>query len=916
VIPLRVVLKDFLSHHCENGEPVTFDFDGAVLWSISGDNGAGKSAIFDAMTWTLYGRHRGGSQNADRLICHGASSCWAAFEFEQNSRRYRVQRSLRRGRSVERVAEAWDDAEQAWREVPDSKRKEVYDDWVKRTIGLDYLAFLHSVLLIQGGSEELIRTGPDKRFKVLSQLLDLSAYEALERAADTHHQAAKRKLDIAQARLDAVPPVSKEERTAADAEAQRLTDKATERSAAAHAQVVLVEGAKLYEQLSRDVETTNGKIVAEERLVSEAERIRADFTEHQDISAARDKVDVALKAVETAGIADKKAFEAQKRLADIDLDAAQKAADGARQAAQTAELGAQATRARATALAHALPGVQSVVDRRRVLAAAERHLGDTGPSEPIAGALRNLSDTQQMLVASATTANETFESAREAASQAEAELSAAQRELERRLESQDETECSRCGQRVTAEHREMELARARRVVAERTTTRDKAAAALATARTAHNTAQQAVTGGEAAIREVEAKLKTSRNAEATAADTRERVNAALQAPRFAQWDDARRGAFAKDASDGLQAAFEALEAESTSLTAQAETEEAAARELRTTADKAQSSVQRVELLKQELEATIVGAMQEAETHRERAAIFTREIRAEWAERARRCDRGLLSELDERLAELAEAPERRAQLGEAEQRLVALRATAAQLAAQVGKLPKAHQVRVPDAEARLEVLRTDEAATHAALEEARNAVRALGERDRQRKELTAGRNEATKTERVTKRLGRLLGREGLQAHLLLHATYALERLANETLDKLSGGLLAVDIRRVPTRGQDELAITARDLSAGGEPTAVEFLSGSEKFRVCVALAAAIGKYVGGLGSVNALMIDEGFGSLDEAGGDRMIQELRTLATHLRRVIVVSHQQAFMDRTMFPHGYVLTRHDGATEITKFV
>lgn len=916
MIPLRVVLKDFLSHHCSNGEPVSFDFDGAVLWSISGDNGAGKSAIFDAMTWTLYGRHRGGTQNADRLICHGASSCWAAFEFEQNSQRYRVQRSLRRGRSVERVAEVWDDAEQAWREVPDSKRKEVFDVWVKRTIGLDYLAFLHSVLLVQGGSEELIRTGPDKRFRVLSQLLDLSAYEALDRAADKRHQAAKRALDIGQAKLDAVAQVSKEECTAADAEVQRLTGVAEKRTGAARAQVILVEGAKLYERLSRNLETTNGEIAAEERLVSEAESIRADFAEHQDISTARDKVESALKAVSAARTAEAKAARAQERVTGIDVDKAQKAAGDARQAAEKAENDAKATRARATALAHALPGAQSVVDRRQTLAAAEHKLADTGPSEPIAGALRNLHDTQEALVADAATANETFESAREATSQAEAELSTGQGELERRLESQDETECSRCGQRVTAEHREMELARAHRLVAERTTTRDKAAAALAKVRTAHKAAQQAVTDRETAIRDAATKLEISQAAETGVADARESVNAALQAPRFAQWDDARRGAFAEDAPEGLQAAFELLEGESTSLTAQAGAEETGARELRTATDEAQNAAQQAELLKRDFEGKIVEAMQEAEAQHERAAIFTQEIRAAWATRARNGEDALLEEFDERLAELTEAPARQALLGAAEQHLVALRATVEQLATQVAELPETHRVAAADAETRLEALRIDETATETALDDARNAVRDLEQRVRQREELTVERDEATKAERVTKRLGRLLGREGLQAHLLLHATYALERLANETLDKLSGGLLAVDIRRVPTRGQDELAITARDLSAGGEPTAVEFLSGSEKFRVCVALAAAIGKYVGGLGSVNALIIDEGFGSLDETGGDRMIQELRNLATHLRRVIVVSHQPAFMDRTMFPHGYVLTRHDGATEITKFV
>ena len=78
MIPIAVELTDFLSHRSANGEPVTFDFEGAVLWSVSGDNGAGKSAIFDAILWTLYGQHRGGSQDSKRLISHGAEQAGVA----------------------------------------------------------------------------------------------------------------------------------------------------------------------------------------------------------------------------------------------------------------------------------------------------------------------------------------------------------------------------------------------------------------------------------------------------------------------------------------------------------------------------------------------------------------------------------------------------------------------------------------------------------------------------------------------------------------------------------------------------------------------------------------------------------------------------------------------------------------------
>ena len=79
-----------------------------------------------------------------------------------------------------------------------------------------------------------------------------------------------------------------------------------------------------------------------------------------------------------------------------------------------------------------------------------------------------------------------------------------------------------------------------------------------------------------------------------------------------------------------------------------------------------------------------------------------------------------------------------------------------------------------------------------------------------------------------------------------------------------------------RGRDEVVISARDYNAGGERTDASFLSGSEKFRVCVAMAAATGTYPSGRAKIESLIIDEGFGGLDETGRDEMIDELQRLA----------------------------------------
>ena len=56
-------------------------------------------------------------------------------------------------------------------------------------------------------------------------------------------------------------------------------------------------------------------------------------------------------------------------------------------------------------------------------------------------------------------------------------------------------------------------------------------------------------------------------------------------------------------------------------------------------------------------------------------------------------------------------------------------------------------------------------------------------------------------------------------------------------------------------------------------------------------------------MRSIVIDEGFGSLDQAGQRQMVEELRQLATHMDKVIVVSHLDAFTNRDNFPDQIVV-------------
>ena len=55
MIPRKLVLRNFM---CYRDELPALDFDGIQIACLSGENGAGKSALLDAMTWALWGQAR------------------------------------------------------------------------------------------------------------------------------------------------------------------------------------------------------------------------------------------------------------------------------------------------------------------------------------------------------------------------------------------------------------------------------------------------------------------------------------------------------------------------------------------------------------------------------------------------------------------------------------------------------------------------------------------------------------------------------------------------------------------------------------------------------------------------------------------------------------------------------------------
>jgi exonuclease SbcC len=176
MIPIRLELMNFMSY----GERVTpLDFRGMRLACLSGDNGNGKSAILDAITWVLWGEARASS---DELIRLGSDEMRVTFDFELEGDVYRVLR----GRSRRNSGNFWEvyrtDPSGEYRSISGQGMRET-EKVIERLLRMDYKTFINSAYIQQGRADEFTKQTVSDRKKILADILDLGRYDTLEAKA-------------------------------------------------------------------------------------------------------------------------------------------------------------------------------------------------------------------------------------------------------------------------------------------------------------------------------------------------------------------------------------------------------------------------------------------------------------------------------------------------------------------------------------------------------------------------------------------------------------------------------------------------------------------------------------------------------------------------------------------------------------
>lgn len=183
MVPGRLTLRNFLCYRDPPEVGPTIDFTGIQVACLTGENGNGKSALLDAMTWALWGQAR--ARTDDELIHLGRTEMEVEFEFWAGEQRYRVIRKRRKGTQRTAGSTALEfhlDTPDGWRPLTANHVRDT-ERAVRDVLKLDYETFVNSAFLMQGRADAFTIKTPSERKRILAEILGLSQYDELEQQA-------------------------------------------------------------------------------------------------------------------------------------------------------------------------------------------------------------------------------------------------------------------------------------------------------------------------------------------------------------------------------------------------------------------------------------------------------------------------------------------------------------------------------------------------------------------------------------------------------------------------------------------------------------------------------------------------------------------------------------------------------------
>ncbi|HZJ21800.1 MAG TPA: SMC family ATPase [Anaerolineales bacterium] len=205
MIPINLRISGFLSYL----DPVELDFSVIEVACISGHNGAGKSSLLDAITWSLFGEARGKSNDVINLHPE-VKAAEVIFIFKHEENTYRVQRTLPRNKST--LLEFQVRTGDTWRVLTEKTTRDTQAR-IEQILRLDYDTFVNASFFLQGKADQFTQQNAGKRKDVLSNILGLEVWEQYKNRTAERRKLIERDVDEIEGRVREIDAELGEEET-------------------------------------------------------------------------------------------------------------------------------------------------------------------------------------------------------------------------------------------------------------------------------------------------------------------------------------------------------------------------------------------------------------------------------------------------------------------------------------------------------------------------------------------------------------------------------------------------------------------------------------------------------------------------------------------------------------------------------
>ena len=831
MIPISLSMEGFLSYK----EPVEINFTSFDLACITGENGAGKSSILDGITWALFGRARKHDESVINLDSQRAEVS-LVFEYEGNQ--YRVRRVNPRGETKELDlfirSDKDDSGAPVWNPLTERTMRET-DQKIVDILRLDYESFVNASFFLQGEADQFTQHTPAARKKILSQILGLEIWETFRKRALDHRRKADSELNRLDGRLAEIEAELAEE----DQRQQRLKDLETQ---LAEAQSKRQEAEKALEELQAALSTLEeqGKLVAS--MASHLEENQAQLARDEDKLTQRVEEQAEYQGILHQADTIQIAFQ--------DWQAAQDS---------LAKWEATAEKFRESEIKRQEPLMRIAAEKARLLQEETSLLSLQGELERNLKRIPELKTEKNKLLEQVEAAQkeiqerdrkvEELDLARQRQAEAKAEnprLFQEMQDLKKRILDLQEAEgalCPLCGQELSEEDRSLLIEDLQIQGKELGDRYRENQATLKEADQVVKDLQLEITQLSLA----ESKLR-SLQAEGDRIDNQ---LAAINQEK-SEWDKKQQGVLEK-----VQAS---LKKESYAQDAKSE----------------------LEKINTELKAIGYDA---AEHDRVRdlanqgAAIQDKKAELDKAEAALKPLDREISELREQLQKDRKSLQKEEkEYSQAKQRLENAQENA----------PETHQAEraLLDRKENENILQRDVGA-------AQQKVAVLQSQKERQEELSAQREDIAHRIKGYQQLEGAFGKDGVPALLIEQALPNIEAKANQILDRLTGGDMSVrfitqrDYKSSSREDKKEtLDIQIRDQAGVRD---YEMYSGGESFRINFAIRLALSHILAQRAGarLQTLVVDEGFGSQDSIGRQRLIEAINLVQGDFEKILVITH-----------------------------